>query len=117
MRINEITPDKLPEFSKPKKVHTVPIRKSKLSVEEFTNNFMEEYACGVRDLLHQNCEEYADAFLREFGGTIWVTPEYEEPWGRFYHFFIQRGKKWYDGSVPQGVNNWYELPVFKDYLS
>ena len=116
MKIKDIIIEAIPKSGLPKKVHSVPARKSKLTVEDFTNNFMKENGCGVRDLLHQKCEEYADAFVSEFGGVIWVTPEYEEPWGKFYHYFIQRGNKFYDGSVTQGVDVWHALPVFKDYL-
>lgn len=114
--IDEAKKLSFPAAGTPRKVGEKKPRKSKLTIDEFTLRFIEDNASGVRELQHGLCEEYATAFMQEFGGEIWVTPEYEQPWGKFYHYFIRLGGKFYDGANTNGVKSWHELTTFKDYL-
>lgn len=111
MRAHEI----ITESIAPKKLVSRPIKKTRLTVAEFRDSYMERHGVGVRQLLHGDCEEFADEFIATFGGTMYVTPE-DERFGNYYHFFMQLSDRFYDGASPEGVADWRELPSIKEYF-
>lgn len=100
----------------PRKLVSKPVRKSTLTISQFTQNFMDEHGVGVRELLHGLCEDFADEFIDEFGGTMYVTHDEDSRFGNYYHFFMQLGNKFYDGGTPNGVSSWRALSSIKPYF-
>ena len=66
------------------------------------------------DINDGECAEFADAFVAQLGGSVWST---NPDTGMFSHDFVEYRGKFYDAENPTGVNEWYELKLFRRQTS
>ena len=67
------------------------------------------------DINNGRCEEFAFALAEQLSGCLVVCTDWEADAPG--HFWVFVGSRHYDSEIPEGTEDWRELPIMKRYFA